>query len=269
MNSRSSYLLKICFLHQTFMFFQYNAMGRRQECIEIFCLFFLFLKHLKILPSPCPLSLLSAEWSAPGPELTGSASARGLQYTAKCFAGDCLLSGPESERTGKGQICLWINQSLWPPHGFPLSFAGQQPRVFLPVLLKFDLFCFHPTQTHLFQFLASHSQSQPPTFPHPAQISSHHPILLLLYPCPKLLTCPNSSSDFSYIETKLISPYYHLPEKEGHWEARKNRTQGHDSPELQLHTPEGMVSSSDRLFKVFSTQLQQRFTSVLAAFFLP
>lgn len=108
-----------------------------------------------------------------------------------CFAGDCVLSGPVPERTGKNQIYLWINQILWSPHGFPLSFAGivyKQPHVFFPALLKFDLFCSQPFQTALFLFLASHSQSQPPTFSHPAQISTHYPILLLLSPCPKLLT---------------------------------------------------------------------------------
>lgn len=132
---------------------------------------------------------------------SGMVSSRaGADWLSKCqrtvghcsfFAGDCLLSGPVLKRTSKSRICLCINQSLWPPRGFPLSFAEilyKQLRVFLPVLLKFDLFCSQSIQTHLFRFLASHAQSQPP-FSHPAQFSPHYPILSFLYRCPKLLTC--------------------------------------------------------------------------------
>lgn len=109
---------------------------------------------------------------------------------------------PLPKRTGKGQICLWISQSLWTLHGFPSALQRSSISSHMFSFQSFsNLTSFAPDLSRL---IFSHSWLLIPS----ASIlhfltQPKSPLIIPFWPCSTLSKiadlCPSSSSDFSCI----------------------------------------------------------------------
>lgn len=166
--------------------------GRRAE--KFFTYFFVFKKPWKY-QFPAPWFCLHKERSAPGLELTGSPSGRtSLQNMTEFLIGDCLLRGPVLDRTGESQNYPWTIQSLWPfsyfSPGLCRGSCVSSHTFFSQAPFKFDLFCSHSSQPHLFPFLA------------PCSV----PASYIFSPCPYLPSFPYSPLPLSLSKIAHKSP---------------------------------------------------------------